>query len=456
MPELNYSSLDLRSYLDFVRQKGKGTYREIGHAISPRWETTAVVIGLAQKLRSPVLYFKSVKHCRMPMVTNVCSSVERVARSVGWSAVELYQKLISATEQNIAPVVVDANEAPVRENTTDLSVFSIREFPQLYYTESQTDPYITSSIVVARDPDSGAHNLSFHRLMICADDSVAIYMTPGGHLDQIWQKNRTGGRPTPVAVVIGSHPLWCYASLVGGALAHDDYGLIGAVLGEPMQLTPGLVDESLLVPARAEIVLEGEIGPDTSQDEGPFGEFLGFVAEKAPRPVIRFSKISHRTEPVYQDVVAGQAEHLTMSSVSLRARLQRNYFQINAAVTDFWLPASMTLFLSIDDSRQADFDAHPLMKRLLDEERYLKNVICFGNEVDLRKQGSVQSALACNVQADTDMRIYPNHVGNGVDPSEVSGKTCKVAIDARAKSVVVPSKLPKDFLDQFSLTDWLE
>ena len=242
MPESNNSSLDLRSYLDFVRKKGEGTYREIVPTISPRWETTTVVIGLAQKMRSPVLYFKSVENCRMPMVTNVCSSVERVAKSVGWSAEELRQKLISATEQNIAPVVVDADAAPVRANAPDISGFSLREFPQLYYTESQTDPYITASLVVARDPDTGAHNLSFHRLMICGDDLVAIYMTPGGHLDQIWQKNQASERPTPVAVVIGSHPLWCFASLVGGALEHDDYGLIGAVLGEPMQLTPGLVE----------------------------------------------------------------------------------------------------------------------------------------------------------------------------------------------------------------------
>ena len=83
MPESNNSSLDLRSYLDFVRKKGAGTYREIVPTISPRWETTAVVIGLAQKLRSPVLYFKSVENCRLPMVTNVCSSVERRAATPG-------------------------------------------------------------------------------------------------------------------------------------------------------------------------------------------------------------------------------------------------------------------------------------------------------------------------------------------------------------------------------------
>ena len=145
-----------------------------------------------------------------------------------------------------------------------------------------------------------------------------------------------------------------------------------------------------------------------------------------------------------------------MSSVALRVRLRRDYFAAHPAVTDFLLPAAMTLFLSIDSSRQRDFDAAALMKKLLDEERYLKQVICFDSGVDLRKQSSVQSALACHVQANRDIRIFDGYPGNGVDPSEVDGKTAKMSIDARIKTGVVLNALPDEFLAKFDLADWTE
>jgi len=448
------SELDLRAYLSYVSEKGRSAYLQIDKEISPRWETTAVVSGLANRMRSPVVYFSNVKNSTMPVVSNACCSIERVANSVGKSGEELNENLSDSMESLVPPNIVDRRSAPVREIAVDSDELSLRGFPQFYYTATQSHPYITAALIVARDPDSGAHNISFHRLMICTDNSVAIFMTPDGHLDQIWRKNAAKGRATPLSAVIGVHPLWSYASLVCGPLEHDDYSVLGAVLGASIQLTPGTIDEELLVPARAEIVLEGQIEPSMSHEEGPFGEFLGFVASRESRPVIRFHSMSTRKQPIFQDVVAGGIEHLTMSSVTLRARLQRNYFSANAAITDFLLPAALTLFLAIDETRQSDFDAGRLMKKLLDEERYLKQVVCFDSGVDLRKQSSVQSAMACHVQPDRDVRIFGDYKGNGIDPSEVHGMTAKMTIDARIKSEIVRNELPKEFLSRFNLSAW--
>ncbi|MDJ0938976.1 MAG: UbiD family decarboxylase [Woeseiaceae bacterium] len=448
------SEHDLRSFLDWVSDKGASSYLHVDKTISPRFETTAVVQGMARKLRSPVIRFDDVEGSSYPMVTNVCASIDRVAKSVGLTVDELNARFVAALDAPVAPVVVAADEAPVRAISESMPEFPLSRFPELVYTATQEQPYITSSIVVARDPDTGAHNLSFHRLMIDSDDVAAIYMTPGGHLDQIWKKNAEAGKPTPVAAAIGTHPLWCYASLVSGPLEHDDWGVAGAVLGAPIALTSGQVDPELLVPAQSEFVLEGLLDAVDSREEGPFGEFLGYVAEPGSRPVVRFTSMSSREAPIYQDIVAGQVEHLTMSSISLRARLERDYFVANPAVVNFWLPAPMTLFLAIDASVQTDFDADALMQDLLGES-YLKQVYCFDADVDLRKLASVQSAIACFVQADRDVQVFEARNGNGVDPSEIDGKTAKVAVDARAKSKPVRSELPEDFAASFDLNDWI-
>lgn len=454
MRESNGSHEDLRSFLDAIADKGASSYQEIVRQISPQWETTAVVQGLARKLRSPVIRFADVDGSAYPMVVNVCASFDRVAKSVGLKVDELDERFVDALSAPIEPAIVERADAPVRAEQRRFPEFSLREFPQLVYTATQEKPYITSSIVIARDPDSGAHNLSFHRLMIDSDDVATIYMTPDGHLDQIWRKNSSCERPTPVAAAIGTHPLWCYASLISGPLESDDWGVAGAVLGAPIELTRSSVDDGLLVPARAEFILEGRLDPIDSREEGPFGEFLGYVAEPGERPVVRFETLTSRTDPIYQDIVAGQVEHATMSSIGLRARLKRDYLKDNPAVVNFWLPAPMTMFLAIDSALQPDFDANALMRALL-EESYLKHVYCFDADVDLRKLASVQSAVACFVQADCDIEVFAGRSGNGVDPSEVDGKTAKLAIDARAKRRPVKSELPEALLKDFDLNDWI-
>lgn len=450
------SMLDLRSYISYVRNKEQNAFLEVRREISPRWQTTAIVTKLARKMRNPVICFNSVAGTELPVVTNVCCSFDRVARSAGLDAATVTDRMTRALDEPIPPVDVPADDAPVLAERFDAGAFSLRDLPDFYYTDTQTAPYLTAAILVARDPQSGAHNLSFHRLMICGDNEVAIYMTPGGHLEQIWKRNREEGRSTPVAAVFGFHPLWAYGCLAAGPLEVDDYGVIGAVLGEGLAVTGSIGHSDLKIPALAEMVYDGRIDAEVTEEEGPFGEFLGFVAPKAARPVLRFTHLSSRQKPIFQDIVAGQSEHITMSSVTLRARLARNYFRGNDAVVDFWLPAAMTLFLAVDSSRQPDFDARQMMRRLLQAERYLKQVVCFDANVDLRKLGSVQAALANNVQADRDMQSFPNCPGNGVDPSEVGGKTCKLAIDARSKGGTVTNRLPDEIEESVRLEDWLD
>lgn len=449
-----YSTRDLREFLEFAEAKGKSAWLQIDKPISPKFMTTAVVTGLARKLRSPVIQFDDIEGSDLPTVTNICASLDRVARSAGMTANDLNARLVGAMDAGIKPVVLGRDAVPAQQVVRKESEFSLHELPALYYTDTQDAPYLTSALVVGRDPDTGAHNLSFHRLMIADNHTCAIYMTPGGHLDQIWRKHSERGEPTPLAAVIGNHPLWCYGALIAGALEHEDYDVVSGLLDAPLALARCIEHPELEVPALAEMVFEGVIEPAATLAEGPFGEFLGYVADKAPRPVVRFTTLTHRTDPIYQDIVAGQTEHATMSSVSLRARLSRDYMHDEPAIKDFWLPAPMTIFLSVDEAA-TDFDAAAFMERLLHSEAYLKQAIAFDADVDLRKQASVQMALACFTQPDRDITIYSDQNGNGVDPSERDGRTSKIAIDARSRMHAVRNVLPDSVEADFDLNDWI-
>ena len=446
--------MDLRHFLDAVKSSGgRSAWLEVDRQISPRFETTAFVTALARRMRNPVIQFGTVEGSAYPIVTNVCCGFERVAKASGTTGDELQQRLINATHNPIQPRIVERADAPVRSRAMGDEPFAA--LPQLYYTDTQTHPYITAPLIVARDPVSGAHNVSFHRLMVATGSKAAIYMSPGGHLHQIWKSAASNGQRTPVAAVIGAHPLWCFGALSAGAFTDDDWAAIGAVVGEPMALVSSQVDSDLLIPADAEMVFEGFIEPEETQLESPFGEFLGYVAEPELRPVINFEACSSRPDPIFQDIIAGQAEHQTMSSVGLRMRFTRDYMEPNPALTDFWLPAPMTVFLSVDPEAADTFDRMTFMMELLQSEKYIKQVACFDLGVDLRKQAAVQSAMACNVQADRDLKVLAGLNGNGVDPSEIDDQTSKFAIDACAKKTSLKNSLPDSVLEGFDLSDWI-
>ncbi|MEM8547169.1 MAG: hypothetical protein AAGF46_03295, partial [Pseudomonadota bacterium] len=95
-----------------------------------------------------------------------------------------------------------------------------------------------------------------------------------------------------------------------------------------------------------------------------------------------------------------------------------------------------------------------LARRLLHNEAYLKFAYCFDADVDLRKQASVQTALACFTQPASDIEVFADRGGNGVDPSETDGRTSKLLIDARAGMSTTPSELPDAVMADFDLKDW--
>jgi UbiD family decarboxylase len=190
---------------------------------------------------------------------------------------------------------------------------------------------------------------------------TGIFMTPGGHLDRIVQANRAKGEATPIAAFIGSHPLWALGSLAGGGIESDEYAVIGGLLGTPLEVVPALIDPRLLVPARAEIVLEVQILPNETVAEGPFGEFTGYATASERTPVVEFEVMSRRSGALYQDIVAGRGEHLAMSGAAIRAYLQRKLRPLAEAVTELHLPAPLTLYLQLDRRARPDLQIREIL-----------------------------------------------------------------------------------------------
>ena len=421
------ASPDLRGFLSTLKSDHPREHVVIDDELSGDWELAACTIGLEQRLRVPVIEYTNVTGSPFTVVHNVCSSLPRIARVMDTTPDALESRLAAAYDAQLPPATVP--NGPVRDVVLRGADVDLRRLPAIRYTETQTHPYLSAACLVARDPDGGALNLSFNRLMLDGPDALAIHMTPGSDLDEIFRCNAEAGRDTPVAAFIGSHPLWSLGSLASGPLSLDEYAVIGGLLGQPLDVVRGVVDDSLRVPARAEIVLEGYVSREEVTDEGPYGEAFGYVSPVGRRPVLRVELISHRERPLFQDIVPGQMEHMTMTSVAIKVHLRKTLVERFEGIVQVFLPAPMTVYVAVSSDTSAD-EVRAMLLEILTGQRFVKHAVAFGEDVKIDNAKQTQRALAMHVQLDRDLVELEDRPGNGLDPSERGGRTTKWGIDA--------------------------
>jgi len=448
---------DLRTFLELVKTKRKADYVDVTREVSPRYETAAILTKLEAKRRSPLLVFRNVAGAQLPVVTNLGGSMGRLALALGCPLSAVGQRFEQAAAERVAPVEVE--DAPVhqvvrRGDEVDLSWLP----PMVYHADDSDRPYLTAAMVVARDPDSGVQNLSYHRMMILDQRRTGIYMERGRHLHGIYEKYRARGEAMPIAVVNGLHPAVTLGALYAGPADVDEYEIIGGLMGRPLPVVTTVTGTGLTVPAAAEIVLEGRVSVTEDAAEGPFGEFTGYGTGATRTPVFEVEAITHRTDPYFQDIISGGMEHLLLSMPALEHRTLRDARATCPGVRKIAQPAPLTSVISM--RKQSDDEPRRLIEALLDDI-YAKHVIVVDEDVDPGNLQEVIAAMALQTQADTKVFVFEGRQGTPLDPSCPSeqGITAKMGIDATRPLVsarpVTRNRIPPEVLDAVDLAEIL-
>jgi len=443
---------DLKGYMQALATHYPREYITIDDQLSGDWQLAAVSSALEQRLRIPLIEYSNVANTSFSVVHNVCSSLARIARVLQCSVPELEQRLGKAYDSLIPPEVQQTG--PVRQVLYQGDAVDLSLLPAIRYTQTQTHPYISAACVVARDVRSGALNVSFNRLMIQSRNTLGIYMTPGSDLETIYRENQQSGLDTPVIAYLGSHPLWSLGSLASGPLALDEFSVIGGLLGYALPVVRGLHDPDLLLPAKAQISLEGVLKCDLSNDEGPYGEAFGYVSAVATRPVIQVQSFSHQHQAMFQDIVPGKIEHMTMTSVAIKVHLKKILGEQFDCFSDVFLPAPMTAYIAVENATPRD-EIHRLLRTVLFEQKFIKHAVVFDSQIKLDNAKATQRAQSIHVQADRDVLIFKDQSGNGLDPSEQAGRTTKWGIDATATTVAeglaTTNELPEEVVKDLDI-----
>ena len=166
-------------------------------------------------------------------------------------------------------------------------------------------PYLTATACITRDPDSGIQNIGTYRGGLKAPDRIGLklFMTLGQGATAHWEKYRARGEAMPMAIVVGCPPPVAYVAPQKLPRDVDELGVAGGIVGAPIRVVRARTAD-LLVPAEAEIVIEGLLEPDIFEPEGPFGESHGHINLEEYNFVFRVTAITRRRNAVFTSIIS--------------------------------------------------------------------------------------------------------------------------------------------------------
>src|SRR5262245_26555869 len=446
----------LRSYLDLIKKNHPDDFLAISREVDPAFEITAITVKLEQEAKQrPILLFEKVKGTKFPVLTNLHAGRSRLSAAIRAKPEAMQRAYLGAMEKPIPPKIVA--KAPVKDVVLTGDKISLYDLPQIHHHQEDAGAYITAAISFAKDPTSDTWNCAYNRLMIKSRDTTSIHLTLAKHLWEFQRVAETQSKPLPVAFAIGVHPAIALGCLAIGSIDEDERAIMSGLLGEPLELVKCETSD-LLVPAHAEIILEGEILPHERTPEGPFGEFTGYSLGERQREVLKVRAITHRRDAIFQDITVAHLDHLMLSTTPIEANLYSAIRAMVPMVKSVRVPAPFTCYIAIE--QRIAGQAKNAILAALGADLYMKRIVVVDHDVDIFNDRQVNWAMATRCQPDRDILIVTNARGSDLDPStKEDGNTAKWGVDATAKPSLAAftprHRIPKEVWQRINLKNFV-
>ncbi len=470
---------DLRDYLDALN--AHGLLRIVDETMCKDTEIMPLARlqfrGLPEEARK-AFWFRNVRDARgrsfegSVALGALGSSRAIYAAALGVGADDIAGAWARAHGHHLPPRTVAREHAPVKEivyRMPDLGGGADR-FPHLISTPGfDPAPFITAGVWVTRDPENGAYNLGIYRGMIKSEARIGCATdVPTQHLAIQWEKARRLGRPLDAAIFIGGAPALLLAAASKVPYGVDEYGLAGALNGAPIDVV-GCETFDAVVPAAAEIVIEGRIRTDLLEPEAPFGEASGYLGPRKMEKIFEVTAITQRARPVYQGIISEfpPSESTVIRKAAFDAiylNHLRNVCHI-ASVTKVASHemASCNMMFVIQLDRPAAGEPQAALRAAAAYDSSLgKILIAVDSDIEPNSMDQVLWALSYSMQPHRDCEIIRGKVPR-LDPSVTPGPdeaypdglgASAMLINACREHPYLPVSLPRrDFMES-ALTRW--
>lgn len=426
--------VDLQSYIRWLADAGQLV--RVRSEVDPVCE----MAGIAKQLEGtrPVL-FENVKGSAFPVLMGLYWNRDLMASFFQTTSQQLPFDLageIRTWRQNpIEPQILEQGPAnEVIEASVNLDLLPIPK-----HAEGDGGHYLTSSVVIAKDPDTGVRNLSIHRMMKTGPNRFTLLLEELGHVMDYYKRAEARGEALEVTINNGVD----FAVTMAGAapagaapMEMDEIGIACQIRGAPVPL---LRSQSVDVEgiADAQFIIEGRILPQVREPEGPYAEVTGYYATRELRWALEVTAITRRRDPVFHSILSGREVYNAFACIAEAGIFDR----VKSAVPDVTAvhlsDGSVPYHLVIQMNKRFEGSQRNAIMAGFLSQAFIKMVTVVDTDVDIFNIHDVEWAVATRARFETDLQFVPNSTGHRLNPSVSNDEWCRLGIDA-----TVP--LPRD------------
>ena len=354
-----------------------------------------------------------------------------------WDLLPLARDVMS-----MRPQVV--KKAPVQEVVLKGSDIDLGALPIQTCWPGEPAPLITWPLVVTKGPGEAREddfNLGIYRMQVLGKDRAImrwLHHRGGAQHHRRWKA--AGKRePLPACAVIGADPGTILAAVTPVPDTLSEYQFAGLLRGNKVELVPAKT-VPLMVPAQAEIVIEGHVLLDEYADEGPYGDHTGYYNSVERFPIFQVSAITMRKDPIYLTTFTGRPpDEPSILGEALNEVFIPLFQQQFPEIVDFWLPPEGCSYRIAVVSMKKAYAGHAKRVMMgvwsyLRQFTYTKWVIVVDDDIDARDWKEVMWALSTRMDPARDITVVENTPIDYLDfASPVSGLGSKIGLDATDK-----------------------
>lgn len=432
-----------------------------------RWQFRG---GIAEKDRKAFLFTNVVdskgrKYDIPVLVGGLAANREIYRIGLGCPFEEMDQRWLQAIQHPLPPRIVD--DAPCQEiviigKALDKPGNGLDGIPLPISTPGwDIAPYATLSQYITKDPDTGVQNMGNYRGHVKARRRLgmnpSLELRPG--IYNHWEKLRARGfKKLPTAVVLGAPPCITFASVQKIPERLDELDVAGALVGSPINVVKAKTVD-LLVPAEAEIVIEGFIDTEYLEPEAPFGESHGHVNLQEFNAYMDITCITRRRDAILTSIIS----QVTPSESSLIKRIGMeplflNYLQNTLGIKGV---KRVSMHEPLTNMRKVlllvmerDVPTTEIWRALYGaavlHRAAGKYVIAVNEDIDPENADAILWAMSYRANPSLDFHILPHRdQGHGPRSKRNDGQDASVLIDATLKENFPPISLPKrEFMER--------
>src|SRR6266704_1102926 len=453
MSTQQYAKETFRDLLERFRQENELT--DIRQPVDIRHIATLV------DQAKTALMFHTVIGYDIPVVSGILRTRTRAIMSMGCETYgQIEAKLQHGIEHPIEPGY--AETAPNKEVVEIGEMVDLFRLPIPMSSIYDGGPMITACVVIAKDQEFG-FNSGMYRFIVKEKNLTGIDIVTPNNMRLFAQRAYEAGRPCPISISIGTHPIEIMGSGYRAPLGVDEMAIAGGLRGAPVELAPcNTIDMPYI--ADAEIVLEAEILPTGwTWPEGRFGEFTRLMGGLHWNPLVKVKAVSHRKDAIYYSLhmpwentwLAAPTRYAAIRQALRTAGVTVKDINVTLGGCAFW-HAVISIKKQPGEAKNALLAALSVMD--------LKHVVVVDDDIDVFDPMDVEWAIATRVQGNRDIMIVSNARAKPLDPSlpptpvGVVPTTAKVGIDA-----TIPEGVPREryeriayaYADRAKIDDYL-